>query len=113
MGNKTLQDNLSNNNNHFDNSAQTESDNFNKRKFKYVRKKFEDQALSIKTLENGVNSFIIATKQHPATITKVLFKYLLPGHPFVIFTPYREMLIDLYDDYNHLVVQTCTYVKLG
>ena len=56
-----------------------------------MRKKFEDQALSIKTLENGVNSFIIATKQHPATITKVLFKYLLPGHPFVIFTPYREV----------------------
>ncbi|XP_076036433.1 tRNA methyltransferase 6 non-catalytic subunit [Oratosquilla oratoria] len=65
---------------------------------KFVRKKVEDISLSTKVLLNGVEGLIVACRQHPSSITLALLRFLKPGCPLVIFSPYKEPLLDLFSD---------------
>jgi tRNA (adenine-N(1)-)-methyltransferase non-catalytic subunit len=44
----------------------------------------------------NMDGLIIACKQHPTNILLSLIKYLSPSRPFVIYSPYKEPLMDAY-----------------
>lgn len=51
----------------------------------------EDVKLSSSVLASGIDGLVIACRQYPNTITKELLKFLRPGFPFVIFSPFKEV----------------------
>jgi len=63
---------------------------------KWARNLHEDRALSAKVLLGGIQGLVIAGRSDPKNISIALLEYLKPGHPFVIFSPYKEPLIDSY-----------------
>ena len=46
--------------------------------------------------EKSMDGLIIAAKQHPTNILLHLIKYLAPSRPFVVFSSYKEPLMDAY-----------------
>lgn len=63
---------------------------------KWARSQHEDRALSAKVLLEGVQGLVIAGRSDPKNISLALLEYLKPGHPFVIFSPHKEPLVDSY-----------------
>ena len=46
--------------------------------------------------EKNMDGLIIASKQHPKNILLHLIKYLAPSRPFVVFSSYKEPLMEAY-----------------
>ncbi|XP_042868194.1 tRNA (adenine(58)-N(1))-methyltransferase non-catalytic subunit TRM6-like [Penaeus japonicus] len=67
-----------------------------KRPRKFVRTQVEDVEVSSSVLCGQIDGLVIACRQHPVNITKELLQFLKPGHPFVVFSPYKEPLMDLF-----------------
>lgn len=63
---------------------------------KWARNLNEDRAMSAKVLLDGIQGLVIAGRSDPKNISLALLEYLKPGHPFVIFSPHKEPLIDSY-----------------
>ncbi|KAL7645275.1 UNVERIFIED_CONTAM: hypothetical protein RMT77_003661 [Armadillidium vulgare] len=76
---------------------------------KFVRSRVEDIKLSTSVLRSGVHGLIVACRQHPSSITLALLPYLLPGHSFVIFSPYKETLMDIFMDLKN---ENCVNIRL-
>merc|ERR1712024_255728 len=45
---------------------------------------------------NKMDGLIIVCKQHPSNILLALIKYLAFSRPFVVYSPYKEPLLDAY-----------------
>ena len=43
-----------------------------------------------------MDGLIIASKQHPTSLLLKLMTFLAPSRPFVVFSPYKEPLVDAY-----------------
>lgn len=63
--------------------------------FQFVRKQIEDVQLSSSVLCGSIDGLIVACRQDPINITLKLLQYLKPGHPFAVFSPYKEVIIKL------------------
>ena len=63
----------------------------------YRQKMREESTLSYNMIrERNMDGLIIAAKQHPTNILLHLMKYLAPSRPFVVFSSYKEPLMDAY-----------------
>nr|XP_053637344.1 tRNA (adenine(58)-N(1))-methyltransferase non-catalytic subunit TRM6-like [Cherax quadricarinatus]XP_053637345.1 tRNA (adenine(58)-N(1))-methyltransferase non-catalytic subunit TRM6-like [Cherax quadricarinatus] len=63
---------------------------------KFVRKQEEDVRMSSTVLQGNVEGLVVACRQYPNNILRDLLHYLKPGHPFVVFSPYKEPLMELF-----------------
>ncbi|CAL4066429.1 unnamed protein product [Meganyctiphanes norvegica] len=63
---------------------------------RWARNVYKDRALSAKVLLGGIEGLVIAGRSDPKSVFLGLFEYLKPGFPFVIFSPYKESLVDAY-----------------
>merc|ERR1711915_697997 len=63
---------------------------------KWARNIYQDRALSAKVLLSGIEGLVIAGRSDPKNVFLALVEYLKPGYPFVIFSPYKELLVDAY-----------------
>ena len=43
-----------------------------------------------------MDGLVIASKQHPTNLLLKLMTFLAPSRPFVVFSPYKEPLVDAY-----------------
>ncbi|XP_068223791.1 tRNA (adenine(58)-N(1))-methyltransferase non-catalytic subunit TRM6 [Palaemon carinicauda] len=75
----------------------------------FVRKQIEDVRVSLAALQEGIEGLVVACRQHPVNVTTQLLKFLKPGHPFAIFSPYKEPLMELYFEVKS---QNCTNLRL-
>ena len=63
----------------------------------YRQKMREESTKSYNIInEKNMDGLIIAAKQHPTSILLHLIKYLAPSRPFVVFSSYKEPLMDAY-----------------
>ena len=63
----------------------------------YRQKMREESTLSFNMIkQKNMDGLIIAAKQHPTNILLHLMKYLAPSRPFVVFSSYKEPLMDAY-----------------
>ncbi|XP_063611441.1 tRNA (adenine(58)-N(1))-methyltransferase non-catalytic subunit TRM6-like [Penaeus indicus] len=67
-----------------------------KRPRKFVRTLVEDVEVSSSVLSGQIDGLVVVCRQHPVNITRELLQFLKPGHPFVVFSPYKEPLMDLF-----------------
>ncbi|KAK3886367.1 hypothetical protein Pcinc_009471 [Petrolisthes cinctipes] len=74
-----------------------ESSSSSLRPRKFVRSLVEDVKLSSSVLDSGVDGLVVACRQHPTAITTELLHFLKPGFPFVVFSPFKEPLMELYN----------------
>ncbi|XP_042213738.1 tRNA (adenine(58)-N(1))-methyltransferase non-catalytic subunit TRM6-like isoform X2 [Homarus americanus] len=63
---------------------------------KFVRSQVQDVQVSSAVLRECIEGLVVACRQYPNNITRDLLQYLKPGHPFVIFSPYKEPLMELF-----------------
>ena len=63
-----------------------------------ARQKYREESTeTYKQLQNEASDgLIIASKQHPLEILLNLTKYVKPSRPFVVFSPYKEPLMEAY-----------------
>lgn len=59
--------------------------------FQFVRKQIEDVELSSSVLQGSIDGLVVACRQDPSNVTLRLLHHLKPGHPFVVFSPYKEV----------------------
>jgi len=59
-----------------------------------LREKSVDAFNSIKT--ESLDGLVIICKQHPGNLIKFLAKYIKPARPFVVYSPYKEPLMETY-----------------
>ncbi|XP_066959520.1 tRNA (adenine(58)-N(1))-methyltransferase non-catalytic subunit TRM6 [Macrobrachium rosenbergii] len=76
----------------------------------FVRKQIEDVQVSLSVLQEGIEGLVVACRQHPVNVTTQLLKFLKPGNPFAIFSPYKEPLMELYFEVKS---QNCTNLRLS
>ncbi|XP_055693290.1 tRNA (adenine(58)-N(1))-methyltransferase non-catalytic subunit TRM6 [Lutzomyia longipalpis] len=57
-----------------------------------------DNAKACSIIRNKVDSLTIVAKEHPTTIFRELVHFVRPGRPFIIYSPYREILIECFND---------------
>ncbi|KAK7066922.1 tRNA (adenine(58)-N(1))-methyltransferase non-catalytic subunit TRM6 [Halocaridina rubra] len=76
----------------------------------FVRKQADDVLVSSSILRDGVEGLIVACRLHPVNITVRLLQFLKPGHSFVVFSPYKEPLMELYFELKSL---NCTNLRLS
>ena len=63
----------------------------------YRQKMREESTVSYNMInEKNMDGLIIAAKQHPTNLLLHLIKYLAPSRPFVVFSSYKEPLMDAY-----------------
>ena len=63
----------------------------------YRQKMREESSKSYDLIkQKKMDGLIIAAKQHPTSILLHLIKYLAPSRPFVVFSSYKEPLMDAY-----------------
>ena len=63
----------------------------------YRQKMREESTSSYNMIkQKNMDGLIIAAKQHPTNILLHLMKYLAPSRPFVVFSSYKEPLMDAY-----------------
>ncbi|KAK4320365.1 hypothetical protein Pmani_008780 [Petrolisthes manimaculis] len=79
-------------------TKQQESSSLLLRPRKFVRSLVEDVKLSSSVLGSGVDGLVVACRQHPIAITTELLHFLKPGFPFVVFSPFKEPLMELYNE---------------
>ena len=61
------------------------------------QKQREESIKSYNLLKQGkMDGLIIACKQHPTNILLSLVKYLSYSRPFVVYSPYKETLLETY-----------------
>ena len=61
------------------------------------QKQREESIKSYNLLKQGkMDGLIIACKQHPTNILLSLVKYLSYSRPFVVYSPYKEPLLETY-----------------
>ena len=66
-------------------------------KIPYRQKMREESTNSYNMIKDKkMDGLIIAAKQHPTNILLHLIKYLAPSRPFVVFSSYKEPLMDAY-----------------
>lgn len=75
----------------------------------FARKQADHIKVSSSVLRGGIEGLVVACRQHPVNITLQLLRYLKPGHPFVVFSPYKEPLMELYFEVKLL---NCTNLHL-
>lgn len=63
---------------------------------KWARNVYKDRALSAKVLLGGIEGLVVAGRSDPKNVFLALFEYLKPGYPFILFSPYKESLMDSY-----------------
>jgi len=56
----------------------------------------EESVKSYEILKQGTDGLIMVCKQHPSNLLKSLFEYLKPSRPFVVFSPYKEPLVQTF-----------------
>lgn len=59
----------------------------------FVRTQAQDVSVSTTVLMQGVVGLVVACRQYPNNVTRELLPFLLPGNPFVVFSPYKEVNI--------------------
>ncbi|KAK8387345.1 hypothetical protein O3P69_018132 [Scylla paramamosain] len=69
---------------------------------KFVRTQVEDVSMSSSVLEQGIMGLVVACRQYPNDVVKELMPFLHPGHSFVVFSPYKEPLMELYSEVRTL-----------
>lgn len=63
---------------------------------KFIRSQAEDIQVSSSVLRENIEGLVVACRQYPNNVTRELLHYLKPGHPFVVFSPYKEPLLELF-----------------
>ncbi|XP_045584093.1 tRNA (adenine(58)-N(1))-methyltransferase non-catalytic subunit TRM6 isoform X1 [Procambarus clarkii] len=63
---------------------------------KFVRRQVEDVQMSSTVLRGSIEGLVVACRQYPNNILRDLLHFLKPGHPFVVFSPYKEPLMELF-----------------
>ncbi|XP_045104360.1 tRNA (adenine(58)-N(1))-methyltransferase non-catalytic subunit TRM6-like [Portunus trituberculatus] len=69
---------------------------------KFVRTQVEDVSMSSSVLAQGIMGLVVACRQYPNDVVKELMPFLHPGHSFVVFSPYKEPLMELYSEVRAL-----------
>ncbi|GAB0096433.1 tRNA (adenine(58)-N(1))-methyltransferase non-catalytic subunit TRM6 [Sergentomyia squamirostris] len=63
------------------------------------KKKWEmENAKACAIMKDKVDALVIVSRQHPTAIFQELHQFLRPGRPFVIYNPYREILVEAFND---------------
>jgi len=74
-----------------------EGDALERRSVPHRQRLREESVASYELLKKkSMDGLIIACKQHPTAILLSLLPYLAPSRPFVVFSPYKEPLMDAY-----------------
>lgn len=60
----------------------------------FVRTLVEDVEVSSSVLSGQIDGLVVVCRQHPVNITRELLQFLKPGHPFVVFSPYKEVCVE-------------------
>lgn len=71
---------------------------FPSRPRKFVRTQVEDVRVSSSVLTQGITGLVVACRQYPNNVVRELMPFLRPGHTFVVFSPYKEPLMELYSE---------------
>lgn len=69
---------------------------------KFVRTQVEDISMSSSVLAQGIMGLVVACRQYPNDVVKEMMPFLHPGHSFVVFSPYKEPLMELYSEVRTL-----------
>ncbi|XP_050700657.1 tRNA (adenine(58)-N(1))-methyltransferase non-catalytic subunit TRM6-like isoform X2 [Eriocheir sinensis] len=69
---------------------------------RFVRTQAEDLSMSSEVLARGVVGLVVACRQYPNNVTREMLPFLKPGNPFVVFSPYKEPLMELYSEVRAL-----------
>ncbi|XP_059617288.1 tRNA (adenine(58)-N(1))-methyltransferase non-catalytic subunit TRM6 [Phlebotomus argentipes] len=63
------------------------------------KKKWElENARACAIMRDKVDSLVIVAREHPSAIFKELVQFVRPGRPFVIYSPYQEVLAECFGD---------------